>query len=132
MVDLALHAGDGPVLRREIAERQEISAEYLSRLFLKLKRAGLIASVRGPGGGSVLARDATQIRAGDVLRAVDEILDPVFCVDGGREPACHRADGCPTHWLWARLGEAIHEVLDSVTLAELCERSGNSSRQEQN
>jgi len=131
MVDLAMHAGEGPVLRRDIAERQELSAQYLSRLFLTLKRAGLISSVRGPGGGYVLARDPTQIRASDVLRAVDEILDPVFCVDEGQEPACHRADGCPTHWLWARLGEAIHDVLDSVTLAELCERAGSSSEREQ-
>lgn len=61
MVDLALHNGDGPVLCKEIAARQEVSAKYLSRLFLKLKRAGLVASVRGPGGGYVLARDATQI-----------------------------------------------------------------------
>ena len=123
MVDLALNNGDGPVLCKEIAARQEVSTKYLSRLFLKLRRAGLVDSVKGPGGGYVLAHDATRIRAGDVLCAVDEILDPVFCVGGGQEPACDRADGCPTHWLWARLGEAIHEVLDSVTLAELCERS---------
>jgi Rrf2 family iron-sulfur cluster assembly transcriptional regulator len=123
MVDLALHNGEGPVRCQEIAARQELSVQYLSRLFLKLRRAGLIDSVRGPGGGYVLARDATLIRASDVLGAVDEILDPVFCVDRGQEPACHRADGCPTHWLWARLGQAIHELLDSVTLAELCEHS---------
>ena len=123
MVDLALHAEQGPVVCKEIAERQEVSDRYLSRLFLKLRRAGLVDSVRGPGGGYLLARDPAQIRAEEVLCAVDEILDPVFCVDRGREPACDRADGCPTHWLWARLGQAIHDVLDSVTLAELCEHS---------
>jgi Rrf2 family protein len=123
MVDLALHNGDGPVLCKEIAARQEVSSQYLSRLFLKLKRAGLVNSVKGPGGGYVLARDAAQIRAGEVLLAVDEILDPVFCVDRGQESACDRAEGCPTHWLWAQLGDAIHGVLDSVTLADLCEHS---------
>jgi DNA-binding IscR family transcriptional regulator len=58
-----------------------------------------------------------------VLCAVDEILDPVFYVDRGQEPDCDRADGCPAHWLWAQLGEAIHGVLDSVTPADLCEHS---------
>lgn len=123
MVDLALHAQEGPVQCKEIAERQEVSNQYLSQLFLKLRRAGLVQSVRGPGGGYTLARDAAQINAGDVLRAVDETLDPVFCVDEGQESACERADGCPTHWLWARLGDAIHQVLDSVTVAELCQHS---------
>ena len=61
--------------------------------------------------------------------SIDEMLDPVFCVDRGQEPACHRADGCPTHWLWAQLGEAIHRVLDSVTLADLCEHSHASLEQ---
>jgi len=112
MVDLALHSGDGPVPYKEIAARQEFSVQYLSRLFLKLKHAGLVDSVKGPGGGYLLARDAAQIQAGEVLLAVDEILDPVFCVDRGRESACDRADGCPTHWLWAQLGEAIRSYDD--------------------
>ena len=123
MVDPALHNGNGPVLCREIAARQEVSVQYLSRLFLKLRRAGLIDSVRGPGGGYVLARDATQIQASEVLLAVDEILDPVFCVDRGRESACHRAAGCSTYWLLDRLPQAIHDLLDSITLAELYEYS---------
>ena len=123
MVDLSLHEEKGPVHCKDIAERQEVSDQYLSQLFLKLKRAGLVESIRGPGGGYMLTRDATQIRAGDVLRAVDETLDPVFCVDGGEGPTCHRVDGCPTHRLWVRLGQVIQEVLDSVTLAELGEGS---------
>jgi len=130
MVDLALNAEGEPVLCKEIAERQEVSNQYLSQLFLKLRRAGLIESVRGPGGGYVLARDAAQISARDVLRAVDETLDPVFCVDEGQELACPRVDGCPTHWLWARLGDAIHRVLDSVTVAELCQHSGQATAQQ--
>ena len=119
MVDLALHKEKGPVLCKEIAERQEVSDQYLSQLFLKLKRAKLVRSVRGPGGGYVLTRDARQISAGDVLRAVDETLEPVFCVDADAPSSCHRVEGCPTHWLWAKLGDAISGVLDSVTLDEL-------------
>ena len=121
MVDLALHENRQPVLRREIAARQEISGDYLAQLFGKLKRAGLVESVHGPGGGYALARSATEISAGDVLRAVDERLDPVFCVEADHEGACHRMDGCPTHPLWARLGQEIARVVDSVTLAELRE-----------
>lgn len=125
MVDLALHAGKGPVPCRDIAERQEVSDQYLSQLFLRLKQANLVESVRGPGGGYVLAREAAQISARDVLDAVEEPLAPVFCVDEGQEAACHRVGGCPTHWLWERVGQAIRAVLDSVTLADLCTRSGD-------
>jgi Rrf2 family iron-sulfur cluster assembly transcriptional regulator len=123
MVDLALNSKEGPAPCAEIAKRQEVSDQYLSQLFLKLKRADLIASVRGPGGGYVLARSPDQISAGEVLRAVDETLEPVFCVDENPQVTCHRVDGCPTHWLWAKLGDAIHGVLDSVTLSELCQHA---------
>ena len=123
MIDLALHSAQGPVQCKDIAERQEVSDQYLSQLFLKLRRAKLVRSVRGPGGGYVLARDAARISAGDVLRAVEETLDPVFCVDRDAQTTCHRVDGCPTHWLWAQLGEAIHQVLDSVTISDLCQHA---------
>ena len=120
MVELARHAGRGPVSRREIAESQEISSQYLAQLLSKLKRTGLVESVLGPGGGYYLARDAAEISAGDVLRAVKESLNPVYCVDDGPGDACHRIDTCSTHLLWKRVGIAVSEVLDSVTLAELC------------
>ena len=125
MVDLALHSEDGPVLCKEIAARQEVSNQYLSQLLRKLGRAKLVGSVRGPGGGYVLTRPAGEISAGDVLRAVEETLEPVFCVDDGSEASCPRVDGCPTHWLWAKVGDAISTVVDSVTLADLCQQSGD-------
>jgi Rrf2 family protein len=122
MVDLAMHQNDAPILRKEIAERQGISSNYLAQLFLKLRRAGLVRSVLGPGGGYVLARSASEISAGDVLRAVEEQMAPVDCVDREHEAPCHRADGCPTRTLWARLEEQIAWTLDSTTLADLCEQ----------
>jgi Rrf2 family protein len=121
MVDLALHSGRGPVLRRDIAHRQEISSDYLAQLFVKLRRAGLVESVLGPGGGYMLARKADEINASDVLRAVEESLILVPCVDADSEDGCRRMDGCPTRVLWKRVGTAVIEVLDSVTLAELSE-----------
>ena len=120
MVDLACYGGSEPVPRYEIAARQEVSEQYLAQLFLKLKYAGLVESVRGPGGGYLLALAPTQITAGDVLRAVEETLAPVYCVGDEEDTVCERVDGCPTHWLWQRLGEAIRQTLDSVTLSELC------------
>jgi Rrf2 family protein len=130
MVDLAIHRDQQPVQRADIAARQEISAPYLAHLLLKLKRADLVKTIRGPGGGYLLARDPEQITAGDVLRAVEETLSPVFCVADaleGQQKVCHRADGCPTHWLWGQLGDAIHQVLDSTTLTELSEHAVPSS-----
>jgi len=123
MVDLALHQDQGPVLRKDIVARQEISSNYLAHLFAKLKQARLINSMMGPGGGYVLARNADAISAGDVLRAVDEVLEPVFCVAPAPEVACPRVDSCVTHLLWRRLSQHIVELLNSVTLAELCTQS---------
>ena len=122
MVDLAMQKSQSPILRKEIAERQEISSNYLAQLFLKLKRAGLVQSVLGPGGGYVLAKSASEISAGDVLRAVQEPLAPVYCVDSEHEDTCHRADGCPTRVLWTKLGRQITQTLDATTLADLCEQ----------
>ncbi|MBN1582607.1 MAG: Rrf2 family transcriptional regulator [Anaerolineae bacterium] len=79
----------------------------------------MVESTRGPHGGYILARDARQISASDVLKAVEETLEPVFCVEGDPGANCPRIDGCPTHWLWAKLVNAINEVLDSVMLDEL-------------
>ena len=120
MVDVALHDGQGPVQRKMIAERQEISGHYLAQLLAKFRRAGLVQSMLGPGGGYVLARPASEISAGDVLRAVEEPLSPVYCVDSDQVGVCQREGGCPTRTLWARLGEAVSGVLDATTLAALC------------
>jgi Rrf2 family cysteine metabolism transcriptional repressor len=123
MIDLALHANEGPVLRSDIAERQEISAHYIEQLFVKLRKAGLIESVRGPGGGYILAQSADQIRAGDIIRTVEGPIALVHCVAPQKEAACHRADNCVTHLLWRRLSSKVAEVLDSVTLRELCDQA---------
>jgi Rrf2 family iron-sulfur cluster assembly transcriptional regulator len=121
MIDLALHRDQGPILRKEIAERQGLSSSYLAQLFAKLGRAGLVRGVLGPGGGYVLAKSAAEISAADVLRAVDESLAPVFCIDCDQEEVCHRAKDCPTRPVWKRLGEQITGTLDAITLLELCE-----------
>jgi len=125
MVDLALHADEEPVLRRDIAERQGISTDYVAQLFRRLRAAGLVKGVKGPGGGYRLARDAETIRAGDVVRAVEGPVAVVHCIVPGDEPPCNRVDRCVTRLLWKRLSEAMTEFLDSVTLKDLC----NEARQ---
>jgi Rrf2 family cysteine metabolism transcriptional repressor len=122
MIDLALHA-NGPVPRSDIAERQEISAHYIEQLFVKLRRAGLIDSVKGPGGGYTLAQSADQIRAGDIIRTVEGPIALVRCVAPKQEAGCHRADSCVTHLLWKRLSDEVAGVLDSVTLRDLCDQA---------
>jgi len=123
MIDLGLHIDQGPVLRRDIAERQEISYHYIGQLFVKLRRAGFIESVKGPGGGYVLAQDADRIRAGDIIKTVEGPIALVQCVGPNPENACHRMDGCVTYLLWKRLSKTIEEVLDSVTLKNLCDQA---------
>jgi len=113
----------GPVLRKDIAERQEISSDYIGQLFLKLRKAGFVKSVKGPGGGYVLAQDADRIRAGDIIRAVEGPIALVQCVRPNQGEVCHRMDGCVTYLLWKKLSKTIEEVLDSITLKDLCDRA---------
>jgi Rrf2 family iron-sulfur cluster assembly transcriptional regulator len=116
MVDLALRQNRGPVTLAAISERQHISLSYLEQLFGKLRRASLVSSTRGPGGGYNLAQAPASISVADIVSAVDEPLDATQC--GGKEN-CHDDKRCMTHDLWATLNEKMHEYLSSVTLADL-------------
>jgi Rrf2 family protein len=122
MVDLAQHGDDGPVSRRDISGRQEISADYVAQLFRHLQSAGLVEGVKGPGGGYRLAREAALVSAGDVIQAVEGPVALVHCIlpDSDEGPACHRVDRCVTHLLWKRLSGAVVDLLDSVSLEDLC------------
>ena len=133
MVDLALHADEGPVLRQDIAGRQEISADYVAQLFRRLHAAGLVEGVKGPGGGYRLARGAATIRAGDVVRAVEGPVAVVHCTlpGPGNEPSCNRVDRCVTHLLWKRLSAVMSEFLDAVTLKDLCDEARQLGRGEE-
>jgi len=119
MLDLALHNAQGPVTLSGISERQKISLSYLEQLFGKLRRGRLVESVRGPGGGYNLARDASRVTVADIINAVEESIDSTQC--GGREN-CHDNQRCMTHELWEELNTAVHGFLAGVTLAQLVER----------
>ena len=88
-----------------------------------MRKAGFIKSVKGPGGGYVLAQGADKIRAGDIIRTVEGPIALVHCVSPNPENACHRMDGCVTYLLWKRLSKTVEEVLDSITLKDLCDQA---------
>jgi Rrf2 family iron-sulfur cluster assembly transcriptional regulator len=118
MADLAQRDGQGPVRLAEIAERQQISRPYLEQLFAGLRRGGVVASVRGPGGGYRLARPAREVSVADVVTAVNEPLRATRC--RGEGPGCMKGGArCLTHDLWEETGRQIEGYLASVSLADV-------------
>lgn len=125
MVELAARqppdAGAGcglqPVSLADVAQAQGLSLAYLEQLFALLRRAGLVVSSRGPGGGYRLARPALAISVADVVEAVEEPLRATRCEEGS--PGCLGGRRCPTHDLWSELGEQISLFFQHVTLAEV-------------
>ncbi len=120
MVDLAGYSRDTPRSLATIAERQEISLSYLEQLFGKLRRGELVKSVRGPGGGYLLSRAASEIRVADIVLAVDEPLQVTRCQPGSPVGCRKNKSRCPTHDLWEELGNQIYLFLSSVSLEDVC------------
>lgn len=129
VVDLGLHGQDAagqfrPISLADIADRQEISQAYLEQLFCSLRKSGLLNSVRGPGGGYVLARPANKMTVGDVVMAVDESLQITRCSE---ITACLSANTqCKTHELWDALSLNIQQFLNNITIQDVC--NGDISR----
>lgn len=115
MFDVAIHQDNGPVSLSDISERQGISLSYLEQLFGRMRRNGLVASTRGPGGGYHLAREANQIAIADIITAVDESVDATRC-RGNAD--CQNQQRCLTHELWEDLSLQIHGFLSGITLAD--------------
>jgi Rrf2 family transcriptional regulator, iron-sulfur cluster assembly transcription factor len=116
MMDVAMHGGSGPVTLAAVSSRQRISLSYLEQLFGKLRRSGLVESVRGPGGGYNLAKPQENLSVADIILAVDEPIDATQCA--GKEN-CLDDRRCMTHDLWAALNDHIFTFLSGVTLAQL-------------
>lgn len=119
MLDLAMHAQQGAVTLTAISERQQISLSYLEQLFAKLRRANLVASIRGPGGGYVLAASADEINIAQIIAAAEDCLDATQCSSKGN---CHQGTPCLTHDLWESLNHTIHQYLSSVTLQSVLDK----------
>lgn len=129
MLDLSFHGMEKPISLAEISDRQEISLSYLEQLFAKLRRRGLVRSVRGPGGGYVLGEDPEEISVADIIRAVDEPIQATSC-EAGSEEGCRpgsreskNVSRCITHHLWENMGLHINQYLESIHLSRLLEES---------
>lgn len=124
ILDVALNTDGSPVTLSEISERQSISLSYLEQLFAKLRRHGLVKSVRGPGGGYRLGLPANDISIGMVIAAVNENINVTKCLGKGN---CQNGSECLTHSLWEDLSNRIEEFLNEITLAELVNKQRNKT-----
>lgn len=118
MLDIALNDAKTPVRIKNIAERQQISDKYLEQIVSSLNKAGFVKSLRGPQGGYRLTKKPEEYTVGMILRLIEGSLAPVACLDDDINN-CTRADRCPTLILWEKLYDAISEVVDNITLADL-------------
>lgn len=123
MADLARNGDDRAVSLAEIAARQEISLSYLEQLFARLRKGGLVRSVRGPGGGYRLAKAAEETAVAEIVLAVDEPIRATRCIGHASPKGCMASgERCITHHLWEDLGQEIHRYLASVSLRDVIER----------
>ncbi len=129
-IDLAVWGEEEPVSLTSIAARQEISSNYLEQLMAKLKRAGLVESIRGVNGGYRLARPADEISVGDVLRALEGELNPVECaaIDSGKETHCTGSGTCVSKIVWKRINDSINNTVDSIYIGELVKESKDRNK----
>jgi len=128
MLDLALHHGEGPILLKDIARRQQISERYLEHLVTPLKTAGLVTSARGAHGGFALAKPPSEIRLCKIIQLVEGSIAPVECVDDPK--VCPRADLCVTRDIWAEMKKAMSRILESTTLQDLIQRQREKEKAE--
>lgn len=118
MIDMAINECNEPIILKDIAARQEISEKYLEQIVPALSRAGLIRSIRGAQGGYMLAQDPSKITIGAILQAVEGSLAPVECVSGSSS-ICSRSDKCLSIEIWKKVHNAINNVVDNITLADV-------------
>jgi len=123
LIDLALNSEEETVSIQSIATRQNISDSYLEQLVSKMKKAGLVKSVRGAGGGYTLAKPTEEISVGDILRALEGNLDAVTCPANQEDGGCEGADLCVTRYVWQRINDSITQAVDTMMLSQLVEES---------
>lgn len=129
MADLALHGGgERAVPLQEVARRQEISLSYLEQLFARMRRAGLVSGVRGPGGGYRLARPATHVTVADIIAAVNEPIKATRCDEASTKSCIGRTGRCIAHGLWQEMGDRIQGFLEFVSLADVLDQRFDRDR----
>ena len=126
MVDLARYCEESPVSISSISARQDLSVTYLEQLLAKLRKAGLIKSIRGAQGGYVLSKDASEISVGEILRALEGDLSPVNCAELSKDDrSCSGSQYCVTKLVWQRINDSIEDTVNSMWLSELVADSRN-------
>lgn len=120
MLDLALHASEGPVPRADIARRQQISADYIAHLLHHLQKAGLVRSRKGPSGGYLLGKDPDQITVGEIVQAAEGAIALAPCLEPGGHLICAQVEECVARQLWRKVSMVLVETLNSITLGDLC------------
>ncbi len=118
--DIAYHSVGIPVSAKVISHRQEIPLKFLGQILNKLRQANIVKSKQGPRGGYILAREPNRIMVRDIIKAMKESTDIVFCVDNPTK--CKRAPQCVTRLVWKEAAEKINKFFDSVSISDLCER----------
>ena len=126
MLDIAYHTDGKPISLPEIAVRQNISLSYLEQLFSRLKKNGLVESIKGPGGGYRLSKGADDIVISDVIHAVEENLETTAC---NGKSNCHNNQQCLSHNLWEDLGTEIKNFLSDVTLQQVIAKNNSSIKE---
>lgn len=122
MLELALNYGQGPLTVRAISQRQGVSVAYLEQLLVKLRREGLIASVRGPGGGYILTKPPSETSIGEIIRVLEGPIALADCLLEQPSAGCERIDNCLSRILWKKLQDKIEEVLNETSLQALCDQ----------
>ena len=128
LLELALHQGEGPVPLKDIAQRQQISLQYLEHLITPLIAAGIVLSTRGPRGGVSLAKPPEAVRLSEIIQLLEGSIAPVECINS--PGVCSRSGSCATRDIWSEMKEAIDSVLESTTLQDLVERQKRKEQPE--
>jgi Rrf2 family iron-sulfur cluster assembly transcriptional regulator len=123
MVDIALNSNSSPVLLASIAERQGIDHGYLEQIFIKLKKSGLVTSVRGPGGGYKLAKTSKTIKISEIMEAVDESMKMTRCTSDKKIGCLKAGVHCATHHLWDQMGKHLNAFLNAISLDDVCKHN---------
>ena len=129
LIDLGLHCETEAVSIQSIASRQNISDSYLEQLMAKLKKAGLVESTRGAGGGYRLGRPAAEISVGDILRVLEGSLEAAQCSGMEDESSCENHDICVTKYVWKRIHDSITQAVDTMMLDQLIEESRKKQKE---
>lgn len=132
MFDLAQNSGNGVTSLKIIAERQGISEPYLEQLIASLRKAGLVRSIRGAQGGYFLAKEPKEITVGDVIRVLEGPIAPMDCVSEEDPNHCERSEYCITRSIWEKVRDSVVQVLDSITLEDMCEEARKARKNNKN